>query len=162
MNAAQSNSAAMNFSWLEEYRIAGCRGPRTNADLRFLASVGVGALVRLACEDETGITCADVERHGIEDFYEPVEDYTPPSQKQIDRVLIFIRRALKSAKAIAVSCGAGYGRAGTILACYLVLGGLTADEAIWRLIAVRPCSDELLRVPGQKEAVQEFHRRLTS
>jgi atypical dual specificity phosphatase len=159
MGEPYSDSTEMNFSWLEESAVAGCRGPRTAADLMFLASVGIRALVRLAHEDETGITAADVQQHEIDDCYEPVKDWTAPSQEQIDRVVYFVNQAVANGKAVAVSCGAGYGRTGTILGCYLVSKGLSADEALRGLIEARPCSREVLRVPGQKEAVVEFHRR---
>ena len=159
MNAPISDSTAMNFSWLEQDRIAGCRGPRTDAELRFLGSV-VRALVRLAPEDESGILRSDVKRHGLADCYEPMDDWTAPSQKQIGRVLTFVARALADGKAVAVSCGAGYGRTGTVLACYLVSKGIPAEAALEKLIAVRPCSREVLQVPGQKQAVLEFGERL--
>ena len=151
---------AMTFSWLEDDRIAGCRGARTDADLAFLASKGIRALVRLAYEEETGITAHEVEAAMLEDCYEPVEDFHPPSQTQIDRVIEFVRNALAHGKPVAVSCGAGYGRTGTILACYIVSLGHTAEQAIELLISIRPESEEILRVPGQKEAIIEFARRL--
>src|SRR5688572_8324389 len=87
-------SVAMNFSWLEGARLAGCRGPRSDADLSFLSAVGVRALVRLASDEETGICRDDVDRHGIQDCYEPVTDFTPPGQDQIDRVVRFVTRSL--------------------------------------------------------------------
>lgn len=158
MNAGFDYSVAMNFGWLEG-RIAGCRGPRSNSDLAFLASIGIQALVRLAHEEETGIFAANVESNGIEDCYEPVTDWTAPSQHQIDRIIGFVRNAIEKGWPVAVSCGAGCGRTGTILACYLVSAGLSAENAIKQLIAVRPCSREILNVPGQKKAVLEFEQR---
>jgi atypical dual specificity phosphatase len=150
---------ALNFSWLEDGLVAGCRGPRTNEDLAFLASIGIRSLVRLAAEPETGLSGPDVQRYAISDCYEPVPDWTAPSQKQIDRVVAFINNAVEKAEPVAVSCGAGYGRTGTVLGCYLVSKGLTAEAAIERLIVCRPCSKEILNVPGQKQAVIDFQRR---
>ena len=83
-------SVAMNFSWVEQDRIAGCRGPRTDKDLAFLASSGIRALVRLAHQDETGISTVDVESHGLEDCYKPVSDWNPPTQTQIAEIVEFI------------------------------------------------------------------------
>lgn len=159
MTEQSRQAAALNFSWLEEGVIAGCRGPRSDPDLAFLVSVGIRALVRLAAEEETGLAASDLERFGITDCYEPVRDWTAPTQEQIDRVIDFIGGALASGEAVAVSCGAGYGRTGTVLGCYLVSKGLPAQAAVDKLIAVRPCSREILSVPGQKDAVFEFHRR---
>ncbi len=152
-------SVAMNFSWVEKDRIAGCRGPRSDKDLAFLTSSGICALVRLAHEDETGIPKADVEAHGLEDCYEPIRDWNPPPQTQIDRIVEFVCSALARGKPVAVSCGAGCGRTGTVLACYLIASGRTAEDAIQHLLSVRPCSQEILTVPGQKDAVLKFGQR---
>jgi atypical dual specificity phosphatase len=155
-----SRAMALNFSWIEDGLVAGCRGPRTDEDLVVLRSLGVHALVRLAGEAETGLTKGDVEQNTLQDCYEFVPDMTAPSQKQIDRVIRFINRALTNKETVAVSCGAGCGRTGTILACYLVSRRLSAEAAIEKLIAIRPCSREIFRILPQKEAVFEFHRRM--
>lgn len=153
--------AMMNFSWWEDGRIAGCRGPRTDADLAFLASIGIRALVRLAPEEESGLSRIDVARNGIRDCYEPVRDWTAPLQEQTDRVMVFLRDVLIAKEPVAVSCGAGCGRTGTILACYIVSCGALPEDAIRKLIDARPCSSEILRVPGQREAVFAFYRSQT-
>ena len=151
-------SDAMNFSWVEDERIAGCRCPRTPKDFRFLRRKGIKLLVRLASEAETAISSREVKDSKIQDFYEPLEDFTAPRQQQIDRVVKVMRRAIQLGEPVAVSCVAGYGRTGTLLACYLVSQSRSASEAIRHLIFKRPCSNELLRVPGQKEAIDEFYR----
>ena len=151
---------AMNFGWIWEGRLSGCRGPRSEKDLAFLSSKGIGALVRLASERETGLVASQVGKARLEDCYEPVQDFTAPTQSQIDRVVVFIKGAMDRGKAVAVSCGAGYGRTGTILACYLVSTGCNTDDAIRLLISIRPGSQEVLHVPGQKDAIVEFERRL--
>ena len=158
----QEYMLAMNFGWVKHGCLAACRGPRSEEDLKFLASNGIKALVRLASEHETGLTSEDIAATGITDCYEPVRDFTAPSQLQIDRVITFIEEVTGQGHAVAVSCGAGYGRTGTILACYLVSSGLSANDAIDELVSTRPCSEEILRVPGQKEAVVEFEGRLKS
>jgi atypical dual specificity phosphatase len=124
------DQGAMNFAWLEEGTIAGCRGPRSKIDLSMLQSLGIRALVRLADVDEAGVTPEQVRNAGLEDCHEPVADFEAPTQDQIDRVLVFAERALSRDQPVAMSCGAGYGRTGTLLACYLVKRGASADEAI--------------------------------
>jgi len=152
-------SERMNFSWVEDGAIAGCRSPRTSSEIAFLVSVGIRALVRLASEEETGIMCAEVAAYGLAECYEPVIDWSPPSQDQLDRIVVFVNDAIQSGRPVAVACGYGYGRTGTVLACYLVSNGLGSEAAIQHLLSVRPCSSELARVPGQREAIVEFSRR---
>jgi atypical dual specificity phosphatase len=147
----------MNFSWVEPDRIAACRGPRDDDDLQFLASAGVRALVRLAAESR--VTPEQVRSADLDDCFEPVRDFQPPRQDQVDRVVSFIRACLEQDKPVAVSCGAGQGRTGTMLACYLVSEGRDAQAAIDLLIARRPVCEEVLYVPEQREAVEEFAHR---
>jgi atypical dual specificity phosphatase len=149
----------MNFSWLEKGRVAGCRGPRTHKDLDYLSSSGIRALVRLTQED-IGISVADVHASGLEDCHEPVEDCTAPLPDQVDRIVRFIVSCVEAGKPVAVSCGAGRGRTGTILACYLIARGDSAENAMQRVIRERPCSDEIFEVPGQRGAIIEFEQRV--
>ena len=152
----------LNFSWIDDRRVAGCRGPRSESDLQALYSFGIRALVRLEEPQKAGVTGEQVRELGIEDISEPVPDWTAPRQDQIDRIVEFVSRAKDIGKAVAISCGAGYGRTGTLLACILVDGGRTAGDAIDYLICVRPVAKEILSVPGQKAAVFEFACRRTN
>ena len=156
------NFAAMNFSWVSGESLAGCRAPQTTKHLKFLAAQGIRVLVRLVAERESPITAAQVKRAGMQDLHEPVDDFSPPPQDQIDRVVSATREARSRAKPVAISCLAGYGRSGTMLACYFVAEGRSASDAIRHVIFKRPCSAELLRVPGQEDAVHEFERRFRS
>jgi atypical dual specificity phosphatase len=154
---AEDRALELNFSWVDDRRVAGCRGPIGDRHLTWLAEFGIRALVRLAAESH--IDAADVERLGLRDCYEPVVDWTPPSQEQLDRVIAFMKNARENGEPVAVSCGAGKGRTGTVLACYFVETGLEPQAAIDTLIAIRPGSAEIRKVAGQEEAVFEFHRR---
>lgn len=147
----------LDFDWIVDKRVAGCEGARTESDLEYLKNKGIGALVRLA--PEIPMTRTRVEAHGVEDFYEPVRDRAAPSQDQIDRVLEFIHCALDQGKRVAVSCNAGHGRTGAILACYLVSVGCTVEQAKEQLLRYRPDCEEALKNPDQMDAINEFARR---
>ena len=150
----------MNFGWVIAGWLAGCRGPRHARHLEFLRRKGIAALVRMAYERETQLTADQVAVAGLDDCYEPVADCTAPSQAQIDRVVRFVRSCRVQGKTVVISCNAGHGRTGTILACCLVAEGSTAQDALASLCRIRPGSKEVLAIPAQKEAVLEFERRL--
>jgi len=162
MTHEERRACALNFSWVLNRVLAGSRGPRTDSDLAALYDFGIRAIVRLADTRETGLNAEDVEGHRLRDCYEPMPDWSAPSQEQLDRVIAFIEDAIANSQPVAVSCAAGYGRTGTVLACYFVAAGLPPDDAISELIRVRPCSAEILRVPGQRDAVLKYFDRRTA
>jgi len=136
--------------------------PDTPVHLKFLAAQGVKVLIRLAADRESPIAPTQLKSAGMQDIHEPVDDFSSPLQNQIDRVVSATRDAVIRAKPVAICCLAGYGRSGTMLACYFVAEGRSASDAIRHVIFKRPCSAELLRVPGQEDAVHEFERRFRS
>ena len=145
----------LNLSWLIEGEIAGHRGPISEAELEYLKSCGIAALVRLVEEHLARVTSEQVRRVGLDDLHLPVADFHAPTIEQIELALSFIGDSVANGKAVGVSCGAGYGRTGTILACYLVSKGWSADEAINQVRSKRPGSIEIgeqQKVIGQFEA----------
>jgi atypical dual specificity phosphatase len=96
-------------------------------------------------------------RHGLTELHLPVRDFTPPEPEQIARGVEAIELARGEGRRVAVHCGAGLGRTGTLLACYLVRRGLSPSEAIARVRAARPGSVETAE---QAEAVATYARSL--
>ncbi|MFN3621719.1 MAG: hypothetical protein ACK4TI_02415, partial [Nitrososphaerales archaeon] len=76
------------FTWLIPNQLAASRGPRSKEDLKFLKDSGIDCLIRLADIDETLVSPKDVLEAGLEDYHEPVADYCPPSQAQLDRLIL--------------------------------------------------------------------------
>lgn len=150
------DASELNFSWVLEGKLAGCAGPVLPAHLEFLASQGVRALMRLAGRNEGVFDHKEIERFGIEDFHEPVSDYTTPEIDQVERAILFIDRCLEEGKPVAVSCGAGCGRTGTILSCYFVHLGLSAESAISKVRALGRCAFE---TDSQHETIRQFEQR---
>ena len=121
-----------------------------------LKTQGIGALVRLVEPDETLVTTKDVNDAGLEDYNEPVRDFRTPTQEQIDKTITYIDSHLERGVPVGVSCNAGIGRTGVILACYLVHEGFTAKDAIE---LVRKKRDRIPEVPEQVEAIKDYWRR---
>ena len=97
-----------------------------------------------------------IARYGMTELHLPVADFTPPTTEQLERGVNAIQSAIDSGTRVAVHCGAGLGRTGTLLACYLVRGGLSPEDAIARVRAVRPGSVE---TAAQEAAVRAFGQR---
>lgn len=147
---------SLNFGWVIDGKLAGSRGPRSMRDLISLKRQGVGALVRLVESDEAWVTKKDICEVGLEDYNEPVLDFTAPTQAQIDKIIAYIDSHLEHGVPVGVSCNAGIGRSGVILACYLVHTGLTAKEALELVRRKRGRGPE---VPEQIAAIQDHWLR---
>ena len=112
------------FDWIIEGTLAGHGEPTSIKDLAFLKGQGVLSLVSLAEVDKARVTSQQVKEMDMWDIHMPVTDFTAPTADQIGRIISFIDISKSVGRPVGVSCGAGLGRTGTILACYLVHQGL--------------------------------------
>ncbi len=136
--------------WLEEGRVFACRYPRGEPALAGLARQGISVLVNL---HERGHDPSRLARHGLVEVHIPVKDFSAPSPEQLAQGVAAIARAVAAGERVAVHCGGGLGRTGTLLACYLVHQGCGAEEAIDRVRTARPGSVE---TAGQVAAVKAY------
>lgn len=141
-------------TWLEP-QLLGCSYPRRESALADLAQQGVSVLVNL---HKRGHDPSRLARHGLVEVHLPVRDFSPPSPAQVEQGIAAITEAVAAGERIAVHCGGGLGRTGTLLACYLVHQGWGAETAIAQVREVRPGSVETRR---QVEAVHAYTRRLS-
>ena len=140
----------MNFGWVVKDELAGSQGPASLDDLSFLYNQGVRAVIRM---EERTIAADTGNMVDLVDMFEPVPDFTPPEPDQIQRMIEFIDRQTEERRPVVVSCFAGIGRTGTVLACYLVHRGDEPTEAINRVRELRPGS---VQTPEQEAAVHRY------
>jgi atypical dual specificity phosphatase len=140
-------------TWLEGEQVLACAYPRHESALKWLAQRGISVLVNL---HERAHDPSLLASHGFTEVHLPVRDFTPPSPEQLEQGVEAIVQGLAAGKRVAVHCGAGLGRTGTLLACYLVHKGLQAEEAIGQIRAARPGSVE---TPSQEAAVRAYMER---
>jgi atypical dual specificity phosphatase len=150
--------SAPNFSFVLPGRLAGLadpgRGPELEQTLAVLREHGVGGLVSLT-QEPPGVDA--LARAGIEPLHLPVPDFAAPTIRQVTHFALFVDRLTGRDQAVAVHCGAGQGRTGTMLACYLVHEGAAPAEAIRRVRALRPGSVETLE---QEDAIYRYAESL--
>ena len=144
----------LNFGWVIAGSLAGSQGPTNRRDLMFLKLQGIGVIIRM--EQQT------ISGEGVElvDMYEFVDDFTAPNADQINRMVAFISEQIETwERPVVVSCYAGIGRTGTVLACYMVHEGYTADQAINLVRELRPRS---IQTVEQEQAVNQYEALLKS
>ena len=144
-----------NFSWLEEHKLAAMSYPESEDAFTLLWRMGIRALINLT---EEPLPEEILTKVGILAEHIPVVDFTAPTLKQVEQALATIHFYLEKNMPVAVHCIAGLGRTGTVLACYLVGEGKSADEAITIIRRWRPGSIETLDQEAVIHEYEQFRR----
>ncbi len=147
-----------NFSFVIPGKLAGMARPVSGdnfeSELLVLKRQGIDAIVSLTQEP---LSVTAVHRQKMDYLHLPIADFTAPTPAQIERFVAFVRRQNEEHHAVAVHCGAGMGRTGTMLACYLVAIGESAEEAVSSVRAIRPGSIE---TEEQERSVRRYEQAL--
>ena len=135
----------LNFGWVLAGCLAGAMGPTSRRDLIFFSRQDIRAVLRM--EQNT----ISAELWNMHDLYEPVPDFSAPTLAQIDRMTRWIEDQIENwERPVVVTCHAGIGRTGTVLACYLVYTGYEPQTAIDLVRELRPRS---IQTREQEQAV---------
>ena len=143
------------FTWVVPGKVIAMSRP-SPADVAALRSAGVTRIMSLTLRPLSG---EYLERHGIANIHIPMADMTAPCPDEVQRFVDQLTALVEGGHKVAVHCGAGLGRTGTMLACYLVACGLSADEAVRQIRRRRPGSVESA---AQERAVSDYETHLRS
>jgi protein-tyrosine phosphatase len=139
--AAGAGALPFNFSWVNAELAAsahpGYRPEELEATLAAVTAEGIGCVVSLAPISAPAVAAAGLVHIGL-----AVPDMGVPEFGELADAIAGARRQLAHGKKILVHCGAGYGRTGLFLACFLVSQGMNAQAAIDLVRRKRPGSIE--------------------
>ena len=125
-----------NFSWLIEEKLAGSGMPTSFEELDWVLKQGVKSIVTMT---ENALPEKWVSE--IRYLHVPTPDLSAPDMEKIDTAVDFIHENIIDNQAVMVHCAAGMGRAGTILACYLVkYQKYSSEDAVKKIRKERPGS----------------------
>jgi len=144
-----------NFSWLIEEKLAGSGMPTSINELEWVMNQGVKSIVTMT---ENALPENWVKDIGY--LHVPTPDFTAPELDRIDIAVDFIHEKISEKQAVMVHCAAGMGRAGTILACYLIkYQKYSAQDAINKVRKERPGS---IQSEIQELAISYYEKHLES
>jgi atypical dual specificity phosphatase len=143
-----------DFNWIVEKEVGGMSHPYSPEDFHFLKESAIDVIVSLT---GSGPDRELAERFRMRVHHFHIPDMDIPSIATMDSIADAIDTELKEGRRVAVHCGAGLGRTGTVLACYLVSRGEPADTAIATVRRKRPGSIETL---DQERFVSDYEEHI--
>jgi protein-tyrosine phosphatase len=135
-----------------------------DADLAALRAARADVLVSLLEDHELltyGIPSlfSRAAASGLEVVRFPIRDVDVPTDRAaVDQLLATIENRVAQGRGVVIHCAGGLGRTGTIAGCYLVRGGMPADEALRVLARVRQ-SQECPQTEAQRAFVRNHPPR---
>jgi atypical dual specificity phosphatase len=137
------------WDWVDENVLLGALP--TRAHVALLQREGIGAVIN-TCREYRG-PLEEYRAAGIDEFYVPICDFTPPTLEQARAAVEFMERQIAAGRKVYVHCKAGRGRSATLVMCYLIGRGYTPESSQKLLLEKRPHVNRHL---AAREVVREY------
>jgi atypical dual specificity phosphatase len=142
--------------WIVEDRILALSLP-TEADVAALSRAGFTAVVTVASEEYADPVRDWCVARGLRHLRYRVPDMAVPEAADVRDFVAEVAHELAREGRVAVHCLGGVGRTGTLIACYLVSTGCSADEALAEVRRRRPGS---VQTRGQELCIARYAKEL--
>ena len=114
------------FKWITKSLAVGY-APRSVDDLQTIRASGIRAIVNLCAE------CYDLNKaesdFNFEVYHLPIADEAAPSLEELEILIGWMNRQIKSGNQVLVHCRYGIGRTGTVVLSFLIHSGYDFKEA---------------------------------
>jgi hypothetical protein len=107
-----------------------CAGEYPLEQLDLLRAAGIDTFVDLTEEGEYGVPAYAGLVDGAEYVRFPIPDRGVPEPEQMTMILDYVDAWLAEGRTVYVHCLGGIGRTGMAVACHLIRGGATAEDAL--------------------------------
>jgi len=151
-----------NFSWVIPDKLAGISIPKKEEEIDAFEYMNIGLIVSVLEEEK--LPKKWFKNRNIRNIHYKVKNYHPPSFEEMVEIINQMENTIRDGKGVVVHCGGGKGRAGTVLACFVLKNGLDGDvcnltphktgkAAIELIRELRPGSIETNR---QEDFIKEY------
>ena len=138
-------------AWIDPSRhVLICAYPRGRRALARLQRRGIRRLINLHRRPHTPEQLA---HYALTERHVPVPDFGTPTVPQLATAVAAIATAVTAGERVAVHCGGGLGRSGTVAACYLIELGVEWPAAVASVRTARPGAIE---TPAQLATVAAY------
>ena len=158
----KSIQLSRNFSWVIPTVLAGISIPKRKEEIEAFKFMNIGLVVSVLEEETLDPSWFD---NDIKNIHYDVVNYCPPTMNDLLEIIEEMENVIKMGKGVVVHCGGGVGRAGSVLACFIIKHGLTGEikentypvmsgsEAIAKIRELRPKSIETEK---QENFIKEY------